>query len=286
MVTGTLSSSRVGTYGDYSAGIAAQVLNTGWLSYVRVDYLDGEFINGWGVNGGLRYELDPGAGGGSAGVFKAPVFKAPGAAPYVWTGLYGGALLGAEFGETRWFFPATSNQTTPGVNGILGGLDFGYNQQIGSWVLGVEGDVVWTNGNGAEACPNAFFFTCHESARTLATGTGRLGYAWDRTLVYVKGGGAWLNGSARATCNDPTGALCGGFVSQSANESRFGPTVGAGVEFGLTQNWSAKAEYDFLDFGTATFGLDTVTERIRENISEVKIGVNYRFPVTSILARD
>jgi outer membrane autotransporter protein len=292
LLNGTLSSTRIGTFGQYSAGLAAHILDTGWLGYIRVDYKDGEFVNGLGVNGGLRYQLDPVAMAAAPGVFKAPVYKAPAALPYVWTGFYGGAIVGAEAGETRWFFPAAATQTTPGVNGILGGAEIGYNQQIGSWVLGVEADAAWTNGNGAQSCPNGFFFTCHNAVDPLVTGTGRLGYAWNRTLFFVKGGVAWMDGSISATCNVPNGVpvFCNA-QTQTLSESRVGGTVGAGVEFGLTANWSAKAEYDYLDFGTATLtfpsagGVAAFPVQVREAINEVKIGVNYRFPVTPFVAQ-
>ncbi len=51
-----LTTTRVGTYGQYGAGLVGQVLNTGWLGYVRVDYRKGDNIEGWGFNGGLRYQ--------------------------------------------------------------------------------------------------------------------------------------------------------------------------------------------------------------------------------------
>jgi opacity protein-like surface antigen len=285
LLSASLSSTRVGTYGDYTAGLAVQLVDTGWLGYVRVDFLNGEFINGVGVNGGVRYQLNPVAAL-APGVYKAPVYNAPVAVPYVWTGLYGGGLLGAEFGQTKWFFPdvgLSGVQTTPGVNGILGGLDTGYNQQFGSWVLGLEGDVTWTNGNGAQACGDQgalFFFTCRNNVNTLATGTGRIGYAWDRTLFFVKGGVAWMSGTLTTTC------ACDA-QTQRVNESRVGGTVGAGVEFGLNPNWSAKIEYDYLDFGTASYSLPPAGPlQIRETINEVKIGVTYRFNPMPIVARN
>jgi outer membrane autotransporter protein len=52
-----LSTSRIGTYGQYGVGLAAQVLNTGWLGYVRADYRSGDNIQGWDITGGLRYQF-------------------------------------------------------------------------------------------------------------------------------------------------------------------------------------------------------------------------------------
>jgi len=103
----------------------------------------------------------------------------------------------------------------------------------------------------------------------------------------VKGGVAWMYGSANYTCNDPTGITCGGNTGETLNESRLGWTIGTGFEFGLTPNWSARAEYDCLDFGTANYTYPIAGPvQIRETINEVKIGVNYRFSSTAILARD
>ena len=58
-MTGTNSTTRVGTYGQYSLGLAAQVANTGWLGFVRVDYKNGDNIEGWTGNAGIRYQFTP-----------------------------------------------------------------------------------------------------------------------------------------------------------------------------------------------------------------------------------
>ena len=99
----------------------------------------------------------------------------------------------------------------------------------------------------------------------MATVTGRVGYAWGRTLFYVKGGAAFEDSSTTVACAyGPTGRLIppgtlgtscmnqagvvtGGFSTPSY--TRVGWTVGFGSEFDLGHNWSAKTEYDFLAFG-------------------------------------
>jgi opacity protein-like surface antigen len=283
-LTGTLNSTRIGTYGQYSAGIAAQVVDTGWLSYVRVDYKKGDNIDALGVNGGLRYEFDPlKALRAAPGIYKAPkkapVYKAAAAEPpYSWTGFHVGGFVGADSGATTVRFPNV--ESLPRIAGILAGGEAGYDYQIGPWVLGLAGDAAWTNSNGAENCIT-FNFTCHSNVNTLATGTGRIGLAWDRVLFYAKGGVAWENGSVSYTCN----AI--GCASQSASQSRTGWTAGAGVEFGLARDWSAKAEYDYLDFGNQTgVILAPFVVQFRESINEAKIGVNYRFGPMPVVARN
>ena len=110
----------------------------------------------------------------------------------------------------------------------------------------------------------------------LGTLTGRVGYAFDRVLIYGKGGGAWAH--------DRFAASTGGVDIQAVTDDRFGWTAGAGVEWAFANNWSVKVEYDHLDFdsqretlqpllaGGAAFQYD-----IRQRVDLVKAGVNYKF---------
>ena len=119
------------------------------------------------------------------------------------------------------------------------------------------------------------------NARTdwLASTTGRLGWAWDRWLVYGKGGVAWAG--------DKYSASIPIFNEQlNASETRTGWTVGGGIEWAFWNNWSAKVEYDFYDFGTrsvtlaGTFAGAPITVPgvdVKQTISAVKFGINYRF---------
>jgi opacity protein-like surface antigen len=296
-LAGTVSTTRVGTYGQYSAGAAAQILDTGWLGYLRVDYREGEFINGVGLNGGLRYQFNPTEEVASLPA-KAPVVKAQSPPPYNWTGLYVGGIAGAQLGATNWLFQSPSptifgstvsagTQSSPSIAGFLAGGEAGFNFQFGSWIFGLEGDGAWTNAHGAQGCLSLFSlapntFTCSDNIDTLATGTARFGFAWDRTLFYLKGGGAWTREDYAVTCNiSPNCFVLSPFT---VSDQRLGWTVGAGVEFGLSSNWSVKAEYGYLDFGARTL-TDSAGDvfQVKENISQIKIGVNYRwFPGTVV----
>lgn len=328
----TTSTSRVGTYGQYSVGVAGQVVNTGLLGFVRLDYRDGDNINGWTANAGIRYQFTPEM---IASVMPVKV-KAPRAyvAPTNWTGFYVGGELGAAAGRTDIGFvgdPTSGNR--PWVAGALGGVEAGYNYQFtNKWVAGVEGDIVATNVHGGRPAgtsdgliatgpnaglniPGAFtpaFFTAQDRTNWMATLTGRLGYAWGRTLFYVKGGAAFEDSSTSVNCiYGPTATVAllappplppvvtgtrscqnqAGIVTAGYSTpwyTRVGGTVGFGTEFDLGHNWSAKSEYDLLSFGshtaTATDGTSVLTDK--SYISQVKIGLNYKFtPAGAVVAK-
>jgi outer membrane immunogenic protein len=139
---------------------------------------------------------------------------------------------------------------------------------------------------------------CSRSSKlgNFATIDGRVGFAVDRALVYVKGGAAYghftHNTSAEFNFfNDVPGSVPVGVFNASATDNRWGATAGVGIEYAFARNWSAKLEYDYLDFGTRTVTLNgtvtnpfdnstsslSVSDRIREQVSVVRAGVNYRF---------
>jgi outer membrane immunogenic protein len=149
-------------------------------------------------------------------------------------------------------------------------------------VFGIEADVSWAQISG-EAC-NTLEGTIHctSKADRLGTITGRFGIAADRTLVYFKGGAAWLHDTQVFSI------LTAMDASPSGN--KWGWTAGAGIEYALTRNWSAKVEYDFMDFGTSNFvfvsaapggGSVTSTANIEQRVQTVKLGLNYRFDWSS-----
>ncbi|HWN79407.1 MAG TPA: autotransporter domain-containing protein, partial [Bradyrhizobium sp.] len=285
----TTSTSRIGTYGQYSLGVAGQVINTGWLGFVRVDYRNGDHIDGWTGNAGIRYQFTPEM---IATVMPTKAAKAPRSfiPPTNWTGFYVGGFAGAAAGRTDIGFvgdPTSGNR--PWVAGGIGGFEAGYNYQFANnWVVGVEGDIGAANVHGGRTAgaadglgPTGFntgaftpaFFTAQDRTNWMATITGRLGYSWGRTLFYAKGGAAFEDSSTSVNCIygptgstplvDTTGAVVGmrSCVNQAGvatagfstpNYTRVGWTVGYGTEFDLGKNWSAKAEYDYLSFDRHT----------------------------------
>ena len=199
---------------------------------------------------------------------KAPAYTAP-QAVYNWTGFYIGGHLGGAF---------------PGDNSLqgsdarfLGGVQAGFDYQFApNWVLGAEAQYSWLTGgnNNGVLFPGGSLVTTSNNDQ-LGSVTGRLGYTWGPTLLYAKGGYAWRN-------NENIGVSVGGapaaFTTDGSHKD--GYTLGAGLEYMFAPNWSAKAEYQYYNFGKTTFTsgpADIVGARFRDDEHTVKVGVNYRF---------
>jgi outer membrane immunogenic protein len=190
-------------------------------------------------------------------VTKAPPIVAQ---VYNWTGFYIGVNGGGGWGRSD--YTQTGNFDLSG--GLVGGTA-GYNWQTGSWVFGLEGDLDWSNING-----NTFLGCvpgCKTTNNWLGTARARVGYAFDRILPYVTGGLAV--GEVQA---DVDGI-------NVATNTNTGWTAGAGVEYAITNNWSVKAEYLYVDLGNFNCGVvcggnpDNVS--FRSHIA--RGGINFRF---------
>jgi outer membrane immunogenic protein len=197
---------------------------------------------------------------------RAPVASQPVAYGVNWTGFYVGAHIGGawtEGGDNFWDPVTAAWWNTDDSSGFIGGGQIGFNYQIGQWVLGVEGDISWTDlGNDNRDLANYY----SRSTDWFATVTGRLGYAWDNWLLYVKGGGAWADGNDYYW-NRPL---------WQGDGSRSGWAVGAGLEWAWTPNWSVKLEYNYLDFGSDHDAWFNTWDHDYQ-IHAVKVGINYRF---------
>jgi outer membrane autotransporter protein len=104
--------------------------------------------------------------------------------------------------------------------------------------------------------------------------SGRLGYVTGPLMLYGKAGAAWMNADYRLEVNS---GIDGATV---ANTTRTGWNVGAGLEYMLGSRWSAKLEYDYLDFGSNTLGFVNPfgnSATVKTAVNEVKAGVNYHF---------
>jgi outer membrane immunogenic protein len=255
----------------------------------------------------------------TAADFGAPLYRAPVvAAPFAWNGFYLGIQSGAGWGATDLnttsasvIFPPEASGTVPTnfqsasypLNGWHGGGTIGFNWQTGPVVLGVEADVSGANIEGRGDCTSAVGFgsvlntnsSCHTSMSWLATFTGRAGFAVEHALWYVKGGVALAHfnhditsGSAILEIVKPADSG----AAASASETRTGGAFGVGVEYAFWSNWSAKLEYDYMDFGTRslTFAQTFVltgavgptasfinTMDLREQVHVIRAGLNYRF---------
>jgi outer membrane autotransporter protein len=295
--TGALSTDRVGTYGQFGLGLAGQLVGTGWLGYLRADYRTGDQIEGYSLNGGIRYQFTPDAPvlAPKGLIGKSPAL--PIVTAYNWSGFYIGGHFAAVNGWTEWTGVPIATETDPRFAGPAGGGQIGYDWQFGKWVVGLEGMGTWIDSNGSRACPTGFFFNCEASLKWLATGTARVGYAlWDRSIIYVKGGVAAGEIEIKTVCNTDSQALflitLTGCPAQSGKDTRVGYTVGFGSEFALTKDWTVKGETNYFDLGRtqiATAGGQTIvgntfTPTVGGSLIDVKttgfnalIGLNYRF---------
>jgi outer membrane immunogenic protein len=193
---------------------------------------------------------------------KAPP---PVVAPYYnWTGFYLGINGGGAWGTSNW--DSTGGFDVSG--GMIGGT-IGYNWQVnGPWVFGLEGDIDWANvkGSTATGCVSA---NCTSENTWLGTARGRIGYAFDRFMPYITGGAAF--GNIDATSPGFTGA----------SSTQVGWTAGAGLEFAVVNNVTAKVEYLHYDLGSFTCGLNCGNGFVNDSVSfhadAIRGGVNVRF---------
>jgi outer membrane immunogenic protein len=226
---------------------------------------------------------------------KAPRYAPPPA--FSWTGFYVGGHFGAGWGTIDTSingltecggggcgtenFPGSIPISSHNLNGFLGGATVGWNWQTNPWlVLGVEGDFTWTGIDGTAPCTSiAEAFSCKTEIDWMADVTGRVGVIVDRALVYVKGGAVWAHSkyTGSSSFEEP--------ITLTAKDTRFGGLLGVGVEYAFMPNWSAKIEYNYMDFGTegedltGSFGPETLTahDDITQRLHVIKAGLNYRF---------
>jgi len=195
-----------------------------------------------------------------------PVVSAP-QLVYNWTGFYIGGHLGSAF--------AGNNSLQGGNARFLGGVEGGFDYQFApNWVVGAEAQYSWLNNNTTGvAFPGGALVTSRNNE--LGSVTGRVGYTWGPALLYGKGGYAWRD-------NNAIGVSVAGAPAPFATTGgqKSGYTVGGGLEYMFAPSWSAKAEYQYYNFGTTTFTAGppaVVGARLKDDEHSVKVGVNYRF---------
>ena len=176
----------------------------------------------------------------------APYYPPP-ASVYNWTGPYAGLNLGYQWAKV------TNNVTEP--SGIAGGGQLGYNWQLGQFVFGLETDIQASAADDTFA-PYKF------SNPWFGTLRARIGYAINNVMLYGTGGLAY-------------GELKGEFFGLEEDKTLVGWTAGAGIEYGFTQNWSAKLEYLYMDLGSRTYSITGVDNGLHSSF--LRLGVNYHF---------
>jgi len=252
-------------------------------------------------------------------VYPPPVYAPP---AFTWSGLYVGGHVGYGWSDFEFRNPTVAVSgpillpTGPIISvplerefdasNIIGGGQVGANVQFGPVVVGVEGDFTWTDLSGryrSTSGPTAigpFTVTTAEGAAAkvewVSTVRGRLGFGFDRLLVYGTGGVAFgeVRGAGDITATVPSI----GSLTLAANDRRthVGWTAGGGLGAAITSNLSAKAEYLYADLGrerheapaliTGTPGAAALIPPgtavraagdFKAQVQTVKVGLNYRF---------
>ena len=188
-------------------------------------------------------------GAGAADLAPAPYYtvRAP-LSSYSWAGPYLGGNLGYEWGTV------SNNPTRPA--GIAGGIQGGFNWQTGQFVFGAEADI-------QASAANDRFAPWKFSNPWFGTVRGRAGYAMHNVLLYGTAGLAFGDLAVET------------FALSTESHANIGWTAGAGVEVGVYGNWSAKAEYLFIDLASSTFTLTGTSNGL--TASMLRVGVNYHF---------
>jgi len=248
----------------------------------------------------------------STGAFAAdiarPVYKAPVVAPPVafsWTGFYVGGFVGGGFGSED---PVDLNEYAyQGLAGVprnasfhtwiyemkpsvIAGGTVGFNYQTGNFVFGVEGEAGYIRLTGGAPDINMPGLDVASSARLgdwYGIIAGRVGYAWDRTLFYGKGGFVFTREQATVTdtcigAGTPA-APCGPLtITATGSNNEVAPVLGGGIEHAFTNNWSAKIEYLYWGLndrwnvtGVASNGATYAWEHAFSGLHTVKVGINF-----------
>jgi outer membrane immunogenic protein len=224
----------------------------------------------------------------------APAYNPPPAyrpALYDWTGIYAGGQVGAgllqdDVTATASTLQAAGTQTQYSPFAVIGGGQVGVNLEMAPFVVGVEGAWIASAISGSQQSATLVAVGGNDRATSAplwyAMATGRVGYAANDTLFYVKGGAAWMH------VNYTEDILTAGSPSSTAivADTRKGFTVGGGIEYAFNEYLSARLEYDFLDFGTANYNFTLTTPAgavlvapfaIKSDTQMMTLGFNYRF---------
>ena len=194
-----------------------------------------------------------------------PYTKAPPAIvspAYNWSGFYIGAMggYGWDSGDS---------------SGGFGGGTVGYNWQFpgSQFVFGIEVDAAGASIKDSLTADIGGGILATEELKINSFGsvTGRAGFAWDAVLLYAKGGFAWAHRKDSISVPDLG-------VSLSDSQSHTGYTLGGGLEYLFTPNWSAKGEYMYTSLGSKTYNLGgDLFDSGTIDFHTIKVGVNYHF---------
>jgi outer membrane immunogenic protein len=223
------------------------------------------------------------------------------ASAYSWTGFYIGINGGGGYGQnvpvvstetddgalfTSGTWPGFGNFGTLHPAGGFGGGQIGYNWQTGPYVLGLEADFQGSHISASQAATLPYIDAADTVTVGLSTnlewfGTirGRVGYAWDRLLLFATGGFAYGEVRTAYTYTDTFGFS----GSSNTSSTRSGYTVGAGGEYAFAPKWSAKFEYQYVNLGSTTVNLTEGSSTFADSApvnfryQTFRLGLNYHF---------
>jgi outer membrane immunogenic protein len=219
------------------------------------------------------------AGATAASAADLPARMPVKAAPYVqaplftWTGFYIGGNVGYGWssGDGTFTIGGVTGPYSGSGDGVVGGVQAGYNWQSGPWVFGIETDFQGSGGSGGvNGVAGPSLVTATGKTPWFGTIRGRLGYAWDRTMIYATGGGLY----GKSTL-DGVDSVNGPF---STSDTYWTYTVGGGIETALWDRWSAKVEYLYAgtpDRPAVPPAASAVSGSSDTHI--VRVGLNYHF---------
>jgi outer membrane immunogenic protein len=214
----------------------------------------------------------------SAADLRLPAYQVPLTRVYSWTGLYMGGNVGYSSGYAK------NDETLLGVgdrseshriDGVIGGIQTGYNHQFGAWVLGFETDIQASGQKGGSTVAGiGTTVTTDHKLDWFGTSQSRLGFLFTpNILVYGTAGVAYGEVEDSATIS----ALA---RTATFKEVKAGWTAGGGIEGVLGGAWSAKLEYLYIDLGKTeqTFAAGTVAAETRQTTDNiVRVGLNYKW---------
>jgi outer membrane immunogenic protein len=206
---------------------------------------------------------------------------------YNWTGFYIGANGGWGSSHKCWDFigvAVVAEGCHDATGGTVGG-QVGYRWQATNWVFGLEAQGNWADFKGRNTSLAFPAFANETRIDAFGLFTGQVGYAWNNVLLYVKGGAAVVSDRYNSFL-----LANGAQVTNNVDDTRWGGTVGVGIEFGFAPNWSAGVEYNHLFLQDKTYaflnngnggggaaGVLFANDRIRQDVDLVTVRVNYRF---------
>ena len=233
-------------------------------------------LSGALVLGGIAPALAADLGGS---IKDAPVYQEP-APRFNWTGFYLGANLGGAWANGDASYSqggATLFSSSVNDSSVIGGGQIGYNWQAGQLVVGIEADLAaQTLSSSATSLGNAVSLS--HNNRWVGTVRPRIGYATGSALLYITGGLAYGNVE-----HGVSETVAGVTRSYTDSSTRYGWTLGGGIEWALNRNWTLGAEYLHIDLGSTTVSAAAAgafpasSGRFEDREDVVRAKLNYKF---------